>query len=101
MGQPLMKGPGPFVKLSRIFRRTFADFRCKFQQNLADEDNYIPRSLNNHFLMDVWLNNPPIKSFHGGFGRCSIGLFWSICLYWALLDALLKQTEVEPVAMKS
>ena len=35
MGQPLMKGPGPFAKLSRIFRRTFADFRYKFPKKIG------------------------------------------------------------------
>ena len=37
MGQHLTKVPGPFAKLSIIFRRAFADFRDKFP-NLAEWD---------------------------------------------------------------
>ena len=35
MGQHLTKGPGPFAKLARIFRRSFANVRDKFP-NLAE-----------------------------------------------------------------
>ena len=56
MGQPLMKGPGPFAKLSRIFRLTFADFLYKFPKKNW-QTKIIPGSLNNNFKMDVWLND--------------------------------------------
>ena len=35
MGQHLTKGPGPFAKPARIFRRSFANVRDKFP-NLAE-----------------------------------------------------------------